>query len=127
VEAGVSPLGDTGALAVAQGISDGRGGVPACGSNDIDRDPAAVVSRVIGLRCLACGRTFTREPEVSCPRCQSKNGSSRSYEGWSYDDIDEARDNLSTAAWSSHDRAEFRCLDCNRAWRTSGPARPYEN
>lgn len=98
---------------------------PACGSDDLDRvSPAG--APVISVACLACGHRFDREPDVSCPRCHSRNVASRSYLGWAYDDAEQARDDPAGAAWSSYDREDFRCLNGNRTWRASGPARPHQ-
>jgi hypothetical protein len=96
-----------------------------CGSDDVERDPAAPASDLIAVRCVSRGHTFSREPDVSCTRCHSRNVASREYEGWAYDDIEEARENPDGGTWAYYDREEFRCMDCNYTWRKSGQARPF--
>jgi hypothetical protein len=100
---------------------------PACGSDDVERDAKASAGGALAIHCLSCDRSFMREPEPICRRCQSKNVASREYQGWGYDEIEEARDRPDGASWSSYDREEFRCLDCNFTWRKSGPAVPFQN
>ena len=99
---------------------------PQCGGDDLERDrTAASEGAAVIVHCLSCDHTFPRDPVVSCRRCSSRNIASRGYEGWGYDDIEAAREDPGGSSWSSYDREELRCLDCNFTWRTSGPARPF--
>lgn len=98
---------------------------PECGSDDVERDAGSSSDETITIRCISCEHRFTREPDVTCRRCHSRNIAAREYVGWAFDDPDDARENPKTASWSSHDRVEFRCIDCNLNWRASGPSRPY--
>src|SRR4051812_47582508 len=95
---------------------------PQCGSEDLQRDDERAAGGAVAVSCLACNHRFIREPALACRRCLSGNVASRGYEGWAYDDAEAAREDPSGGSWSSYDREEFRCLDCNFTWRTSGPA-----
>jgi hypothetical protein len=98
-----------------------------CGGDDLERDQGSQSSETITVRCLSCGARFTREPELICNRCGSKDVATREYEGWAaYDDIEQAREDPDRAAWSSYDREEFRCMVCGYSWRKSGSPRPFQ-
>lgn len=63
-----------------------------CGSDELQRDPMAPPqAETITVICLDCGNQFEREPRLSCPRCASDDIERGVYEGWAYDDIEEAR------------------------------------
>jgi len=98
---------------------------PNCGSDDLKGAPGPA-NGTLQIHCLACGRTFAREPALRCKRCGSTNVAVHEYQGWGYDDIEDARENPEGGSWSRYDRQEYRCLDCHHDWRTSGPGQPYE-
>lgn len=96
---------------------------PGSGSDDVE-GACSTGADGLAIRCLACGRTFTREPTLPCRRCGSTDVAVRSFTGWGYDDIDEARDDPRGGSWSYYDREEYRCMKCDLAWRnvTAGAA-----
>ena len=50
------------------------------------------------------------------------------YEGWAYDDIEEAHENPATASWYYIDYEVFHCRRCNNEWQISrGTRRPGED
>ena len=90
-----------------------------CGSDDLERDPTAVPGRGIAVRCKACGDAWRRTPTVSCRRCGSGEVDEVAVDGWAYDDIEEARENPQTTAWSYVDRTLYRC-QCRFEWQVAG-------
>lgn len=70
--------------------------------------------------CEACGHAWTREPKLVCSRCGSEDIEIGAYEGWAYDDIEEAREAPEGGTWAYVDREVFRCRKCNWKWRRSG-------
>src|SRR4051794_2824355 len=99
---------------------------PQCGSDDLARSAQSTAAGgEIPLHCQTCGAEFTREPRLVCSRCGSDDIEIGGYEGWAYDDIEEARDDPVGGSWSYLDREVFRCRKCNARWRRSGPPRPY--
>jgi len=92
-----------------------------CGSEDLVRDPDASVSSEIPLLCRECGWTGSRTPILSCPRCGKTDIDQSSIQGsWAYADLEEARENPSTAAWGYVEKAVNRCLGCRNEWTTPG-------
>lgn len=97
-----------------------------CGSDDVVRDAESSSGRnEIAIRCLACDHRFVRRPAVICPRCGSAQVTTSAVDGWAYDDLDEAREDLRNASWSHVDRRVHRCQKCYREWTTSEGSRPY--
>src|SRR4051794_17275699 len=84
---------------------------PQCGGDDISRAGAAD-GEAIALRCDTCGSEWSREPKLVCNRCASEDIEIGGYEGWAYDDIEEARDDPSGGSWAYMDREVFRCRKC---------------
>src|SRR5438270_12362137 len=100
---------------------------PTCGGDQVRRtDTGAPDHGAIPLQCDQCAHVWSREPRLVCSRCGSDDVEIGAYEGWAYDDIDEAREDPEGGAWSYIDREVFRCRKCNHRWRRSGPPRPYE-
>ena len=94
-----------------------------CGSDDVRGRPGR--DDVITLTCEACGHTWERVPAQPCLRCRSGEVDSSGYEGWSYDDIDEARDQgHTTASWHYVDWQVLRCRKCHNEWRVSRGVSP---
>jgi predicted RNA-binding Zn-ribbon protein involved in translation (DUF1610 family) len=87
---------------------------PSCGSDNLRRSDVLAVSGV-ALVCEACGHSWEREPGRSCPRCGSPDVEESAYEGWSYDDLAEARE-TTMASWEYVERRHFRCRACRHAW-----------
>ena len=98
---------------------------PQCAGDDLERQGDSADDGLV-IRCMTCNQVFTRQPNISCRRCGSADVSVREYEGWAYDDIEEAREEPGGGTWSYYDRLEFRCMKCNFTWRKSGTARPYD-
>lgn len=94
---------------------------PACGSEDLDRDPTSSASDgSIAIVCLGCGYRFVREPRMSCPRCTSDDIEQGTYQGWAFNDAEQARDDP-MAPYLDLERETFRCRQCNHRWRRSWP------
>ncbi len=73
---------------------------------------------VIPLHCDACGYQWSRVPRRPCPRCGSKDVDMSGYEGWSYEDLDAARDaEFHDAAWHTVDWDVYRCRHCRNVWQ----------
>ena len=97
-----------------------------CGSVDVEADTrAAPPPGRLAVRCVDCGNSWVRTPRVVCPRCGSGDVDESGYEGWAFDDDEEARDAPGTADWSHVDRAVFRCRACRKEWTTVDAVRPY--
>ena len=96
-----------------------------CGSDDLERDPSAGPGQGIAVRCKACGRAWRRRPTVSCRRCGAGDVDEVAVDGWAYDDLEEARENPQTTAWSYVDRTLYRCQKCRFEWQVAGESRPY--
>lgn len=96
-----------------------------CGSDDLERDPTAVARQGIAVRCKACGHAWRRNPKVSCRRCGSGDVDDVAVDGWAYDDLEEARENPQTTAWSYVDKTLYCCQNCRFEWQVAGEGRPY--
>lgn len=77
------------------------------------------------MRCRACGHAWRRKPNVSCRRCGSGDVDEVAVDGWAYDDLEEARENPQTTAWSYVDKTLYRCQKCRFEWQVAGESRPY--
>lgn len=97
-----------------------------CGSDDLERDAEAAGGDGIAVVCLSCGHRFRRQPRVVCGRCGSSDVEDVPVDGWGYDDLDDARENPKTTAWSYVDRTLHRCRKCRNQWQTVEGHRPYE-
>lgn len=93
---------------------------PACGSDDLTGSPGR--SGAIQLMCGNCSHVWDRVPNQPCPRCGSLDVVRSVYEGWSYDDLEEARADP-MAAWEYVEREVFRCRKCYNEWVKSGARR----
>ena len=62
-------------------------------------------------------------PHVVCPRCTTPDPAERTYWGWEWDDLEEARENPS-ADWDDILWAERRCRSCNYSWRVELERKP---
>lgn len=91
-----------------------------CGSDDLRGTPQP--NKNISLTCEKCGYVWERTPERPCKRCSSPNVTLSIYEGWSYDDPEEAKTDTN-ASWEYVERSVYRCLKCNFEWRESGATR----
>ena len=93
---------------------------PACKSEELTGTPTQ--DKNISLTCLDCGHVWVRTPSQPCKRCGSPDVALSVYEGWSYDDPEEARADTN-ASWEYVERKVFRCRKCNYEWRESGETR----
>jgi Zn ribbon nucleic-acid-binding protein len=93
---------------------------PACTSDDLVGSPTK--DKNISLTCLACGHVWERTPFQPCKRCGSSDVTLSLYEGWAYDDLEEAREDT-YASWEYVERTVFRCRKCNYEWVESGATR----
>lgn len=89
---------------------------PNCGSTDGPRGTKKDRG-LIELTCADCGHSWTRVPRQPCPRCGSGDIETGGYEGWSFEDVEQARDDT-MAAWHSVDQATFKCRKCRHEWKT---------
>ena len=96
-----------------------------CGSTDLDRDRAAAGGDGIPVICLSCGHRFRRLPRTVCTRCGSGEVEEVAVDGWGYDDLEDARENPTTASWSHVDRILYKCLKCRNEWQKVESSRPY--
>ncbi len=96
-----------------------------CGSTDLDRDQEAPAGDGIPVICLSCGHRFRRQPRIVCGRCGSGEVEEVAVDGWGYDDLEEARENPTTASWSHVDRILYKCLKCRNEWQKVESSRPY--
>ena len=96
-----------------------------CGSADLDRDKEAPAGDGIPVLCLSCGHRFRRQPRVVCGRCGSSDVEEVAVDGWGYDDLEDARENPTTASWSHVDRLLYKCLKCRHEWQKVESSRPY--
>lgn len=97
---------------------------PQCGSDEIGATGDGG-DGPIALLCDVCQHTWAREPRTVCARCGSDDVAVGTYEGWAYDDIEEARDDPQAAGWGSLDREVYRFGKCHNRWRRSGEVRPF--
>ncbi len=97
---------------------------PACSYDEPVGGTGPAEAGAIALHCPQCGHDWARTPKPSCPRCGSGEVDETGYEGWSFDDPDEARENPATKDWAYVDRSQFRCRKCRHQWQTSGASRP---
>jgi DNA-directed RNA polymerase subunit RPC12/RpoP len=100
---------------------------PACGDTDPVRDDDIPhTPGTIPLKCTKCDQTWSRQPSVVCPRCSSRDVDVAEYEGWSFDDHEEAREDPASAAWSYLDRSVIRCRACRHRWSRVEHVRPHQ-
>ncbi|MEU8194994.1 hypothetical protein AB0C10_14565 [Microbispora amethystogenes] len=76
----------------------------------------------IALSCEGCGYRWSRTPKHPCPRCGSGDVEENGYQGWAFEDKEEARDNAD-ADWHYVDWRVFRCGRCHNEWREGSRAR----
>lgn len=86
---------------------------PSCQSDDIQGSPKP--DGAIALECKNCSHVWDRVPRSPCRRCGSLNVTRSIYEGWSYDDLEEAAADT-MASWEYVEREVFRCQKCNNEW-----------
>lgn len=102
-------------------VPDGGRGAYACrvcGSEDDVRGEAER-DGVIPLHCDACGHQWSRVPRHPCPRCGSADVEASGYQGWAYEDLDEARAaDWRGAEWHTVDWDVYRCRLCRNVWQT---------
>jgi ssDNA-binding Zn-finger/Zn-ribbon topoisomerase 1 len=89
---------------------------PSCGTDEIHGSPGGTDGGIL-LTCDRCGERWSRQPQLSCPRCHTPDPYHRRYWGWQYDDNVEARENT-MAAYDDVLHDEFRCSNCNYVWKT---------
>jgi uncharacterized Zn ribbon protein len=98
---------------------------PRCQSESVSRDQTVDAGGDIPLVCEQCGTRWTRTPRRSCPRCGSTDLTESAVDSWAYDDLEEARDNPATKAWTYVDELVFRCTSCRNEWETVEATHPY--
>ena len=69
-----------------------------------------------GLSCADCGHRWSRVPRQPCPRCGSGDVAVSGYEGWAYEDPEQARDDPA-APFYYVDWAVYRCRHCYNVWQ----------
>ncbi len=96
---------------------------PTCGSDDLSR--VGERSGALELVCEACGHQWSRVPAQPCPRCGSGDFEVGEQPGWSYDDLDDARDvGHAQADWHYVDYEVVRCRNCRHRWERPAGVRP---
>ena len=95
---------------------------PRCGTDEIHGQPVAANGPIL-LTCDRCGEEWTRQPQVSCPRCHTGDPYHRQYWGWEYDDKEEARQNP-MASYDDVLRDEYSCPRCHHEWTVEAERRP---
>lgn len=96
-----------------------------CGGENLVRDTEAESNNDIPLVCRDCGWHGRRTPGVSCRRCGSANVDGTPIDGWSFDDVEDARDHRSTAEWGYVEKTVYRCRICHNEWTVAGKYKPY--
>src|SRR4051794_5241438 len=114
-----------GAVPTAYGAIVALPTCPKCGGDDLAR-VGTEATGAMTLRCKACGEIWSRDPKIVGSGCGSEEIEVGGYEGWAYDDIEEARDDPGGGSWAYINRKVFRCRNCNHRWRRSGEPRPYQ-
>jgi predicted RNA-binding Zn-ribbon protein involved in translation (DUF1610 family) len=89
---------------------------PNCGSTEGPRGTKQD-REVIELLCDDCGHSWTRVPRQPCPRCGSADVETGGYQGWSFEDVEQAQDD-GMADWHYVDQATFKCRQCRNEWKT---------
>jgi hypothetical protein len=88
-----------------------------CGSED-DVRGGGEVNGVIPLHCDACGHQWSRVPRRPCPRCGSADVEVSGYQGWAYEDLEEARAaEWHGVEWHTVDWDVYRCRQCRNVWQ----------
>ncbi|HEU5155662.1 MAG TPA: hypothetical protein VFU43_01600 [Streptosporangiaceae bacterium] len=93
---------------------------PICGAEEDVRGTPAPGGR-IRLSCAGCGHRWSRTPRHPCPRCGSGEVEESGYTGWSYEDVEEAREDPN-AEWYYVDWQVFRCRNCRNVWQVGSRA-----
>jgi predicted RNA-binding Zn-ribbon protein involved in translation (DUF1610 family) len=88
---------------------------PNCGSTEGPRGTKKD-RELIELSCDDCGHSWTRVPRQPCPQCGSADVETAGYQGWSFEDVEQARDDT-MATWHYVDQATFKCRKCRHQWK----------
>jgi Family of unknown function (DUF6308) len=91
-------------------------GCPVCGSEDGVQGSGRPVEGRIQLSCADCGHQWSRVPRQPCPRCGSGDVAVSGYQGWAYEDLEEAREDPA-APFYYVDWAVYRCRRCHNVWQ----------
>jgi hypothetical protein len=98
-----------------------------CGGENLTGEAIGGRSSAITLTSLDCGWQGSRTPSVACPRCSSADIHAVPIDqSWAYADLEEARDDPSTAEWGYVDKTAFTCSKCHHQWMVAGEYKPYE-
>ncbi len=91
-------------------------GCPVCGSEEGVQGSGRPVDGRLQLSCADCGHRWSRVPRQPCPRCGSGDVAVSGYEGWAYEDPEQARDDPA-APFYYVDWAVYRCRHCYNVWQ----------